>query len=53
MKMLEVIYFSKIIDLGSRLVYLKEYYERVKCNIVIVAYRGFDESTGTSHQYGI
>lgn len=47
--MLEVNIFLKILDLGWRLSYLKEYYERVKCNLVIVAYRGYDESTGTTH----
>jgi fermentation-respiration switch protein FrsA (DUF1100 family) len=32
---------------------LSKYYQIVKCNIVIVAYRGYDHSTGTPSQFGI
>ena len=33
-------------DLGHRLEYLESYYKYVGCNILAVAYRGFDESQG-------
>ncbi|CAD8056693.1 unnamed protein product [Paramecium sonneborni] len=40
-------------NIGWRLEYAQQYYDRVKCNFVIVAYRGYTESTGTPHQRGI
>ncbi|CAK88078.1 unnamed protein product (macronuclear) [Paramecium tetraurelia] len=40
-------------NIGWRLEYAHQYYDRVKCNFVIVAYRGYTYSTGTPHQNGI
>jgi hypothetical protein len=40
-------------DLGYRLDYFEKYYNKVGCNIVAVAYRGYDESTGSPNQIGI
>ncbi|CAD8141914.1 unnamed protein product [Paramecium pentaurelia] len=40
-------------NIGWRLEYANQYYNQVKCNFVIVAYRGYNYSTGTPHQNGI
>ncbi|CAD8059663.1 unnamed protein product [Paramecium sonneborni] len=40
-------------NIGWRLEYAQQYYDHVKCNFVIVAYRGYTYSTGTPHQEGI
>lgn len=42
-----------ILDLGYRLDYFEKYYYNLKCNVVAVAYRGYDESTGSPNQIGI
>ncbi|CAK60159.1 unnamed protein product (macronuclear) [Paramecium tetraurelia] len=40
-------------NLGYRLDYFEKYYYNLKCNIVAVAYRGYDESSGNPNQIGI
>ncbi|KAM3140154.1 bem46 protein [Paramecium bursaria] len=40
-------------NLGHRLEYLESYYKYVGCNILAVAYRGYDESLGSPSQVGI
>lgn len=33
-------------DIGTRLQFLELYFINVKCNILIIAYRGYSDSTG-------
>lgn len=40
-------------NLGARLFYLQNYYQKVQPNILIVAYRGYDESEGQPNEPGI
>lgn len=48
MKMLGVyLHFINYIDIGWRLEYLEKYYKSVGCNLLIIAYSGYDESTGS------
>ena len=48
MKTQEVFFYNlNKIDLGHRLEYLESYYKYVGCNILAVAYRGYDESLGS------
>jgi hypothetical protein len=41
------------LDIGTRLEYLEIYYRIVKVNILIIAYRGFSESTGVPSEKGL
>lgn len=47
MKMQEVKKKDYQLDLGYRLDYFESYYKKIGCNIVAVAYRGYDASSGT------
>ncbi len=40
-------------NIGHRLYYLYHYYMNVECNILLVAYRGFSDSEGTTTEEGI
>lgn len=47
MKMLGVLILQNDTDIGWRLDYLEKYYKAVGCNLLIIAYSGYDESTGS------
>lgn len=48
-----LIIFSCFQDIGTRLDFLEIYYQIVNVNILIVAYRGYSESTGTPTEKGL
>ena len=40
-------------NIGTRLPFIKTYMERIQCNFLIVAYRGFSDSEGVPSEEGI
>ncbi|CAD8085167.1 unnamed protein product [Paramecium sonneborni] len=40
-------------NIGTRLQFLEQYFTHVKCNILIVAYRGYSDSTGKPSEQGL
>ena len=40
-------------NIGTRLYYFYYYMQYLKCNILIVAYRGYSDSDGTPNEVGI
>ncbi|CAK63677.1 unnamed protein product (macronuclear) [Paramecium tetraurelia] len=40
-------------NIGTRLQFLELYFQNVKCNILIIAYRGYSDSTGKPSEQGL
>ena len=60
MKMLEVTqirieHFTNqyLLDIGTRLPYIKYYQQYIDCNFLLVAYRGYSYSTGSPSERGL
>lgn len=47
------IYYIFIEDIGNRLLYAEHYYQYCKVNFVMVAYRGYSDSTGKPTEAGL
>lgn len=57
MRMLEVLYilyiYIYIIDIGTRVYFMEHYYNKLRVNIALIAYRGYSYSTGKPTESGL
>lgn len=57
MRMLEVLYilyiYIYIIDIGTRVYFMEHYYNKLRVNIALIAYRGYSDSTGKPTESGL
>lgn len=48
-----IIVFEKTLDIGTRIFYMEYYFKIVQVNILLVAYRGYSDSTGVANEAGL